>query len=449
VVDVMQDVVVAADARGRNEVDLMKIVIRPPANFDPNSRVTINSIGAPVRLWLAPTKVEEQPVPFSRRPNMLPLTLWVEAVEPSSSLRDIRIEAVFHSEVLPDSRDEVRATAVWAVPSLVKATRGLGGTTNDFPGDLDSTSLRALVNKTLAVDGTRFGYGTQRSQGGRDLSVGGRILLEFHLVPPGAETLPIKLDVSRNVYASDYRIASGAGSVAQWTPEFKQSFPEDKSPPQNVESPNDDRNATDEDNTPAGSHIYGWDTPSQFRTAVDGNVQQGFWVRRDQFREFVRIRVGTSQQFTDGDGRLQGSRASEYVMWHYVDYLVRDAAGLWTPDTRAVSASTPVRTGGGNGTATVTVLSQALTEGFVATYNRSQKTWTVDGTSSAPVSVAVAGSAPAGTRWRLIVPGRIQLDITQGTSSFDNGAQFSFSVFNSANKSNVNATGVIDPAAGP
>ncbi len=84
--------------------------------------------------------------------------------------------------------------------------------------------------------------------------------------------------------------------------------------------------------------------------------------------------------------------------------------------------------------------------GTNAFYSLADLKWTLDGTSSDPVSDQKQ-SAPQGTQWTLTVAGKITVVITQGSTAFANGDEFKFSVFKStvaAGKQNEIDEGYID-----
>ncbi len=94
-----------------------------------------------------------------------------------------------------------------------------------------------------------------------------------------------------------------------------------------------------------------------------------------------------------------------------------------------------------------------MTEGFPATYDLANLKWTLDGTSSDPVSDEKQ-SAPQGTQWTLTVTNKITVVITQGEfpDLFADGDEFKFSVFKSAasgGKTNEMDEGYIDVTDGP
>ncbi len=90
-------------------------------------------------------------------------------------------------------------------------------------------------------------------------------------------------------------------------------------------------------------------------------------------------------------------------------------------------------------------------EGFPATYDLADLKWTLDGTSSTPVSDDKQ-SALQGTQWTLTVSNKITVVITQGATFFADGDEFQFSVFKSTatgGKKNEIDEGYIDVTDGP
>lgn len=55
--------------------------------------------------------------------------------------------------------------------------------------------------------------------------------------------------------------------------------------------------------------------------------------------------------------------------------------------------------------------------------------WTLTGTSGVSVSDQKTGPVPQGTKWTLNLPGKILLEMTQGSTPFGNGDTLSFSTF--------------------
>ena len=108
-------------------------------------------------------------------------------------------------------------------------------------------------------------------------------------------------------------------------------------------------------------------------------------------------------------------------------------AAEYALDNQAVSYSSPMPTidPDANGTVDITLLANAVTEGFRLDYTKADKKWTLDGTDSTPV-VDEKDEAPAGTEWTMTVPGRITVKITQGTNEYEDTDKYKFSVFKSS-----------------
>jgi hypothetical protein len=215
------------------------------------------------------------------------------------------------------------------------------------------------------------------------------------------------------------------------------------------ELPNDDMGSVDEDNTPSTSngYIYSYDCPSIDITWETGTY--AFRIRKRTFKEWVRVQLNNTT-FPTGES-VQGSRASHKVQWYMLCYFKRDSSGKWIEDNTNPSYNTPVFTGIGNGTIDVTLLANAVTEGFTATYDLANLKWTLTGTSGGSTSKKVK-NAPVGTQWKLKIGNKIEVVITQVSTAFANGDKFVFSVFKSDatdGKKNEMGLGYVDVTDGP
>jgi hypothetical protein len=136
---------------------------------------------------------------------------------------------------------------------------------------------------------------------------------------------------------------------------------------------------------------------------------------------------------------VEGSRVSDRIDWHYVNYLRRDTNGNFVNDTAALSASAPRVTspGGATGTATVNVAG-GDTERWTLTYadDGTNSKWTSTGKFNGVVVAADTKDSenqptqPAqGTTWTVTVPGKVTITITQGATEFAAGDIFRFATF--------------------
>jgi hypothetical protein len=278
-----------------------------------------------------------------------------------------------------------------------------------------------------------------------DTWIGGRILHEYEIHPAGVEALGVVFDVTRQIEYRDYYITNGTGIKS---PDGQKTFPWLQTPPKDNESPNDDEHDDDEQNTPANRHIYSFDA---FGVQLPTSTK-AFVISRNTLKEWVRVQLKNTA-FKNQQNEVEGSRASHKVQWYLLYYVKRDASGNLVEDNTNPSYNTPVFTGTGNGAIAVTLLANAVTEGFTATYDLANLKWTLSGTSSDSVSDQ-KGSAPQGTQWTLTIANKITVVITQGSTAFANGDKFVFSVFKSTatatgGKRNEIGLGYVDVTDGP
>lgn len=439
--------VTGANPPGRNEHDLMELIIKKPVP-DCGDKVTLEVVSGDVKLWEKSTKETEIELAGGKvefDTSDLDKTIWVEASALSGSLRDIELELEYKG-----LKDKVKATGLWVAKTRTFSTRAAAGANNTVPANLDRVFLSDdITMNAVAVDGSHYGVGPFErrtvNQVLVDTLTGGRILFEFEIKPHGVEDLGVIFDLTRQLEARDKEIVSGSGTLAVATGLPDLDFPEDETPKKDNETPNDDGTTSDEDNAHKNHFIYTFDSPGSSVSA--GNM--AFLIKRDHFREWVRIRL--SGAFANINGTVEGSRASDKEDWHLLNYLKRGADGKWTNDGTATANSAPIRAGTGNGSMAVTLLADAVTEGFAATYEAANKKWTLLGTSGDTAN-ATQAAVPAGTVWSITIGTKVKVDITQEATAFDNGDTFTFSVFKTSatgGKVNEIAVGSINITTGP
>jgi len=447
-VDKDQEKVVKDGEKGRDEIDLMKLIVKKPVP-DLKGNAKLKIVSGDIKLWEKSTKEKEITVDKNKevefKTDDLPKTLWIEARSPSAKPRDIELELEYKG-----TKDKVLATAVWVAKSRVFAKRQAkdGFPDNPVPGpgkDLPELTKATVLDNILedkAVDGSRYGHGFFDAMGKVDRRYGGRILWEFKTQPEGLESLGVEFDVTRQIQYRLFAIVNGKTIAKE--PFSQKTFPWLQTPAKDNEEPNDDGNDDDEQNQPSKGLLYSFDAPSGSATAgVDA-----FQMLRFTFVEWVRIKVN-GEAFKNIQDKVEGSRASVNYAWHTVVYLKRGPGKRMVEDKDATSASEPVLTGPGDGTATIALMGGAVTEGFTATYELKTGKWTLTGTSGDSVSVAQP-KVPAGTMWVLTIPKKITLTITQGKTAFPDKVHFDFSVFKTADaKLNETAEGELDVSKGP
>ncbi|MCB0530433.1 MAG: hypothetical protein KDC65_18270, partial [Saprospiraceae bacterium] len=151
---------------GRNEIDLMKIVIRKrdPGMPLPGSGNIIFKVPSSVRLWAKPTKEVMVMIPSSGEITITPAELatekvyYVEAITPSSMIRDIKFEIEYNSHT-----DYALATAVWV--DINPSTQVWSSNTTvpvlgvDLP-NVDNIWMKESVNNSwISASGQRYGFG--------------------------------------------------------------------------------------------------------------------------------------------------------------------------------------------------------------------------------------------------------------------------------------------------
>jgi hypothetical protein len=473
-IDRDQTGVTANGALGRDEIDLMKLELSQPqfwVGIGPypvtKGLVRVRVASGNVNLWTTPTKqngtnvADLPPFDVSTAFAQGKITLWVEATAPSNALQDISLvyeyQAPGATTWLPLEKKPVRATAVWVNKNNAWMTRKAevdsvnnpAPTPDDLP-HLTKDSVKNLIRKRTSLDGSRYGFGTftKPMKGFSDEQIGGRMLMEFKIQPIDVEKLGVTFHVSRQAQANAYDILNDGKGKLTPDPAFTRRFPWLNG--KDNELPNDDYSDLDKQNIPKDGYIYSWDAPG---TGLDaGNV--AFSILRWTFKEWVRMRLDGKPFKNDVDHpdydmtektarqEVEGSRVSDKVDWHMVEYLVADQSRYFDPDRNNPSNNAPQlkRSAGSNanGTATVTLRGSG-TEGYTATYadDGTNGTWTLQGAVDGADVVAdkATKTQPSGsgqgTSWELSIPNKVTLVITQGSERFKAGDEFRFTVFKS------------------
>jgi|GEM_PF-3733508 len=121
----LDDADVVATARGRDEVDLMQLVLNLPDPSTPNTKVKLRLVAGNVKFWKSSTKggannefkltktvqeatlVKYEEIPVEQFTNGK-FILWVEIRQPSPSFRNIVIQEEYQGV-----KDTVKATGIW------------------------------------------------------------------------------------------------------------------------------------------------------------------------------------------------------------------------------------------------------------------------------------------------------------------------------------------------
>ncbi len=337
------EVTVASTNNGSNEIDLMKLVVKKP-DPDVGGDVKITIVSGNIKLWESPLKITEI-VPVEGKilfpVAQLDKTIYVEATEVSTALRDIVIKMEYNNR-----QDVVKATGMW-VENTTMPGHWAERTEHPIPGvDLPNVGvlITQQVNGNKAADNSRYGHGECRAQiiseVNQDIEIGGRILMEWQVLPSGADNL-VSFDVTRQ--RKTFTSHLDYGSLNFIDSDENREFPgvENDDYPENdmlpADLPNDDGDGGLEDRIPINGLLYSWDNPSILKDYSEWSAR-AFHVSKNWFKEFVRIRV-KANPFTNTDSTLQGSRCSDKFDWHCVYYTRRDENYKLTSDENLVSYS--------------------------------------------------------------------------------------------------------------
>jgi len=478
---------------GRNEIDLMKLVIwkKPEIEATMAQPITLKNVSVNlvnVKVWEQPTKG----IPVTIPPGGLKLTsadfssdntktLYIEAIDKSTAVRDIAFELKFMNE-----KDVVKATAIWAEQTRGWYTRSdkptVGGTIGD-PDNLDYLDEPTLIDRlntlNIAEDGSLYGYGSSNNSQGPpgspdgDTRLGGRHLVEYRVHPAGVNTLPgIYFDIARQRKTVAARFESGVGSpdvtdISEfpWTPSFQffwKGLLRHTHRAANNEFPNDVGEATDEDDRlppatvtdPAAMLLYSFDNVTNLIYAspiiTATNPHAAFRMTRVTFSEFVRV------SFTpfNNEKQLLGSRASGRYEWHCIHYHRRGPNNLLVIDTEPVSYSDPwIQTGEGAspnpGTISIVLAQNAQTgqpaesvqtRGYYLEYISGNK-WRAKmyDINNTPIDPVISGPMQIlpdeSNEWVIAIPDQVTITIKKPGNAVFNAMhhRFRFNVFRTAN----------------
>jgi len=375
---------------GRNEIDLMKLVIRKDAGI-PASAIKLRKKSGNAKLWSQPFKGTEVSMPGNvvtlNSPglsfSMDTMVLYIEAIAKSNLVRDIEFQLEYLKQ-----RDTVKATAIWAEQTRgwyarsKKPTVGMPTDTTNLNYFDESLFIYRLNNQDVAEDTTLYGYGPsakgitglnipgQGDQSNKNKRLGGRHLVEYRVYPRGADILAdsagIRFDIARQerVISATYRSGISTPFVPdQYSPTGQLQLARRKHPylfpwepphpsypnrhtQRDNEFPNDDGNQKDEDvrlpsstQHPDSMLLYSFDNASNL-IKVDGtarpDIHIAFRLTKSTFSEFVRVNFANFPE--EGDA-LVGSRASGRYEWHCIHYHKRGSDNKLVIDTTTAPAS--------------------------------------------------------------------------------------------------------------
>ncbi|MCI0361548.1 MAG: hypothetical protein L0211_23945 [Planctomycetaceae bacterium] len=274
-----------ADRHGRNEVDLMKLIIKKPDPYFPGTPVTV-LVNAPAKAQLWKDELKKIPLPEYNVTTGNATwdvwgagdkkEVWVEILTPSDEVADISL-TLFHGTHEPDV---VKATGVWAW-----TTAEIFSDTNwdALAGTIWRTQMDQKLQNDVEAYGGTGKRGPMLMTGSTDQVIRNVMAMRFTVTPTDVSTVlsRVKFDITRQKELKDWT----------QTPEELVPMPKETVPwPQLWEVGNDDKDNTDE--SPAvleGGHMFVVDDP---RLPDLQTPPLTYWQRWRylNFREFMRVR---------------------------------------------------------------------------------------------------------------------------------------------------------------
>ena len=304
---------------GRDEVDLMKLIVEMPDNYEGGNVVLTVSPASRVMLWADPFKQTEVweydettgiALLNEWNPPCGPRTMWVEIKTPSQTVADITITASYGG-----ASDSVKATGVWSTVTAeefdTKYWNELQGTT--WRTDMD----QSLQDELLIRDGT----GVKQPFVAGPTSIWNVMVMRYTITPADVqELLPrVKFDITRRIESKYWQMGSGDVEPKPWytidtddpdsIPDAWETFPIKREKANDDDEDDDDESATV---LPDG-YMFVMDSPG-FINLVNptANGYHSAWQYLN-FDEFMRVDF---KGLDPAGETLSGSRSSDYKPWH-------------------------------------------------------------------------------------------------------------------------------------
>lgn len=298
---------------GRDEVDLMPLRINQVNPVINNDQTVTLTVTGSIRLWYNSWKGTAVPMTgnataFHR--SLLPITIYVEAIDSSAAVRDMSVVLNYQTVA-----DEVKATGIWATVTAV-AHETQDATSLLTPpstfSDMDESPRKTLTNLG--------GVGLRPIQ---PAEVRNAIVIQFTIAPHRNVAVEGKWE-DDEVFFDAARVREGQLWEQQytggWLPYDAEVFP------MLVELPNDDADIVGETGFGFSTdHFYSIDGPKVGANPDNPNVVQ--YAYRMNFQEWLRLGFG----FRPDGNAVSGSRASAYYDWHNAHSIDKylDSNGVW------------------------------------------------------------------------------------------------------------------------
>jgi hypothetical protein len=451
IVDNIDPSVISTSGKGRNEVDLMKLIIKKNVTINPD-QLFLKKIAGDISLWRTPNKGDSFAFNSDNVAFLSSLTfdsndeaiLYVEAKSVSPTVKNINLQLNRYNGGSPEVCDNKLATAFWfegEIKQVDNSPSPIPGT-NDLPY-LDNDELIGRINNLyISESGQRWGHGFFNSgdidtDTYTDLSdlnkrFGGRILFEFSIIPNITQgNNMLFIDITRQKKVRTHRFDHNEEKISLRTDMISFfDFPEELNT--NNELPNDDKNSLDEDNLINNSFVYSIDVPA---TLLKRDNFIAFLVQFMSFKEFVRITpYGSSNIF--GVNALKGSRASLKIPWNNSYYTKMGINEKLEGDFTQSSVSQPIKIDGiGNGNIQATISGNITTNSFeitLFTANGQKKARLRDFNSIQTESVFTNGSCN-------LTLGGVSISIIDGSIPFSVTSKWRFNTFKSFQPQKINS----------
>lgn len=305
---------------GRDEVDLMRLLIHRPEPSMEGDTVTLKVNSGNVRLWEQSTRFglfemagNAREIPVDTIPEDGGLELWVEVVDQSQSLQDIELELKYKN-----ISDFVRATGIWVKQEAIEIKHH--NTDKAWSQLLDpKLDPPHPVNAFHSVLNDTFGLSPLSGTVAGNAVFSNNIGFRFIVGPVGIEDPKyreiVHFDITRRRDTKLWEQVTGAG-----LPFMEEEQNKVVMPLHTEELPNDDDPSeldADESDYPLSDRsMFSLDAPAI--SAAAGTVR----VAKHNFDEWLRISFGDSPE--PEDNAVAGSRASEYIAWHSRTRISRD-----------------------------------------------------------------------------------------------------------------------------
>ena len=353
IIDMNQHPVKKVHPKGRDEVDLMKMVLHKPVGpgVKPDDPVTLILAGPnknAVRLWTDSVKTQEilpRGGPWTYKVKDLPKTVWVEIAEKDPT--KLKFKGITFTLRWFGNSDTVCATGIWAKVTGVLHDDSDPTTPCGHP--LDTNNLipegwediferdkngRFINNFIYAAINFHGGYGvrplTRPDPNGvrwwRNL-----IVIQFTVYPKDVWKISrIKFDIARQMKCFDRIRPRYVTSIQDRFIDWPDKWRPIRWP--RTELPNDDPpNEGDESLCLSREgHMYVVDAPGFKHVIYNDKRDWPNWRNRiyfgglfstSNFNEFMRVRLDGVRP---SGNRVDGSRCSDYYKWHCAFCLVPD-----------------------------------------------------------------------------------------------------------------------------